>query len=138
LFRSPGAIVLSLNALALALVESYPARARALLDEVIELCSTPDAEISAGYLTGCVVAGRLRDWRLTLALAARAMYLYRWSMYPLQAATCLAECARAFADDRPEIAGVLPGGGLCRIQARRPRRRHRANTRRARRSQRQL
>jgi tetratricopeptide (TPR) repeat protein len=105
----PGAIVLSLNALALTLVERDPARARALLHEVIKRSSTPGSEITAGYLTGCLVAGRLRDRGLTLALAARTMYLYRWSMYPLQAATCLAECARVFADERPEIAGVLEG-----------------------------
>jgi hypothetical protein len=37
------------------------------------------------------------------------MYLYRWYMGALQAATCLAECARALADERPEIAGVLHG-----------------------------
>jgi hypothetical protein len=44
------------------------------------------------------------------------MYLYRWSMYPLQAATCLAECARAFADDRPEVAGVLQGAAYAAFQ----------------------
>jgi tetratricopeptide (TPR) repeat protein len=105
----PGAITLSLNALALTSVERDPARARVLLREVIERSSNPGAEIPNGYLTGCVVAGRLRDWDLTLALAAKTMYLYRWSLYPLQAATCLAECARAFADDEPEIAGALQG-----------------------------
>lgn len=105
----PGAIVLSLNALALTLVERDPTRARSLLHEVIELSNTPGAELPGGYLTGCLVAVRLRDWRLTLALTAKTMYLYRWSLYPLQAATCLAECARAFAADKPEIAGVLQG-----------------------------
>lgn len=44
-----------------------------------------------------------------MALAVRAMYLYRWGMALLQAATCLAECARAFADEHPELAGVLQG-----------------------------
>jgi hypothetical protein len=76
---------------------------------VVELSNTPGAELPGGYLTGSLVAGRLRDWSLTLALTAKTMYLYRWSMYPLQAATCLAECARAFADHKPEIAGVLHG-----------------------------
>jgi predicted ATPase/class 3 adenylate cyclase len=105
----PAAIVLSHNALALTLVERDPGRARALLHEVIERSSTPGAEMPGGYLSGCLVAFRLRDWRLTLALTARTMYLYRWSFYPLQAATCLAECARVFADDRPDVAGVLRG-----------------------------
>jgi predicted ATPase/class 3 adenylate cyclase len=105
----PGAIVMSLNALALTLVERDSDRAKALLQESVERGSTPGEEISAGFTTGCLVAGRLRDWPLTLALTARSMYLYRWSMAALHAATALAECARAFAEDRPEVAGVLQG-----------------------------
>jgi predicted ATPase/class 3 adenylate cyclase len=105
----PGAIVLSLNALALTLVERDPDRARSLLREVIQRSSTPGVELAGGYLTGCLVASRLGDWGLTLALTAKTMYLYRWSLYPLQVATCLAECARALAADEPEIAGVLHG-----------------------------
>ena len=101
--------MLSLNALALTLVEHDPERARALLQESIQRGSTPGEEVSQGFLTACLAAGRLRDWDLTLALTARTMYLYRWSITPLQAATCLAECARALADARPEIAGVLQG-----------------------------
>jgi N-acetylmuramic acid 6-phosphate (MurNAc-6-P) etherase len=30
-------------------------------------------------------------------------------MQPLQVATCFAECARVFAEDRPEVAGVVQG-----------------------------
>jgi hypothetical protein len=56
-----------------------------------------------------MVCGRLRDWSLTLKLTGRLLYLDRWFMQPLQVATCLAECARAFAEDRPEVAGVLQG-----------------------------
>jgi predicted ATPase/class 3 adenylate cyclase len=105
----PAAIVLGLNALALTLAEREPERARSLLHEVIERSSTPGAELPGGYLTGCLVASRLRDWGLALALAAKTMYLYRWSLYPLQVVTCLAQCARALADDEPQIAGVLQG-----------------------------
>jgi predicted ATPase len=105
----PTAIVHSLNTLALTLVEHDPQRATALLNDSVERSSTPGEEISAAFLTACLVAGRLRDWDLTLALAGRSIYLYRWSMAPLTAATCLAECARALADDRPEVAGVLQG-----------------------------
>jgi predicted ATPase/class 3 adenylate cyclase len=105
----PAAIVLSLNALALTVVERDPERARSLLHEVIKRSSTPGAELPGGYLTGSLVAGRLEDWRLTLALTAKTIYLYRWNLYPLQVATCLAECARALADDEPETAGLLHG-----------------------------
>jgi predicted ATPase/class 3 adenylate cyclase len=105
----PVAIVLSLNALALTLVEHDPTRARAVLRESIERSSIPGEEISPGFGTACLVAGQLRDWGLTLALTGRWMYLYRWSMPVLQAATCLAECARVFAEDQPEVAGVLQG-----------------------------
>jgi predicted ATPase len=103
------AIVLSLNALAVRLVDREPARARELLRESVERSCAAGAEISAGFLTASLVASRLRDWSLTLALTARSMYLYRWRMPVLQAATGLAECARAFAEDHPEIAGVLHG-----------------------------
>jgi hypothetical protein len=56
-----------------------------------------------------MVSGRLRDWDLTLALTGRLLYVDRWFMQPLQVATCFAECARVFAEDRPEIAGVVQG-----------------------------
>jgi predicted ATPase/class 3 adenylate cyclase len=105
----PGAIVQSLNALALTLVDHDPVRAKALLLESVDRGSTPGVEISPGFVTGVLVAGRLQDRGLTLALAGRSMYLSRMSMAQLQAATCLAECARVFAEDRPEVAGVLRG-----------------------------
>jgi predicted ATPase/class 3 adenylate cyclase len=105
----PGAIVLSLNALALALVERDPTRARAVLRESIELASTPGQEVSSGVLTACLVAGRLRDWDLTLALTGKTMRLWRWSVALMQSAPCLSLCARAIAEDRPEVAGVLRG-----------------------------
>jgi predicted ATPase/class 3 adenylate cyclase len=105
----PGAIVMSLNSLALALAEQDPKRARALLHESLQLSGKAGEEISSGLLTACLVAGRLRDWELTLTLTARTMYVWRWYVTPLQAAPCLALCARAFAENRPDVAGVLQG-----------------------------
>jgi predicted ATPase len=105
----PAAIVMSLNSLALSLVEEDPGRAKALLQESIRLGGRPGEEIATGLLTACLVAGRLRDWALTLALTARTMYLYRWNMGPLQTAPCLALTARALAEDKPELAGLLRG-----------------------------
>jgi tetratricopeptide (TPR) repeat protein len=105
----PGAVVISLNALALALVERDPARARAVLRESLELARTPGQEVSSGVLTASLVAGRLRDWDLTLALSGQTMRLWRWSAALMQSAPCLSLCARAIAEDRPEVAGVLRG-----------------------------
>ena len=112
----PVAIVVSLNCLALAVVEQNPKRARALVRESVALGCTPGEEIAVCFLTASLVAERLRDWDLTLALAARSMYLYRWNIPILQAATCLAECARAFAADQPELAGVLEGAAYTAFQ----------------------
>ena len=78
-------------------------------DESIDRAGTPGAEIPTGLLTACLVACRLNDWDLTLWLGARALYLWRWNNSLLQAATSFAQCARAFADERPEVAGVLQG-----------------------------
>ena len=103
------AIVISLNSLALTLADLDPARARALLDESVERSATPGGASRTGVLTAGLVAGRLMDWDLTLALAVRSMQMERWIMAPLQVAPCLALCARALAETRPEVAGVLHG-----------------------------
>jgi predicted ATPase/class 3 adenylate cyclase len=108
----PVAIVMSLNSSALALAEKDPQRARALLHESFQLSGRRGEEISSGLLTACLVAGRLRDWELTLTLTARTMYLWRWYVSPLVAAPCLALCARAFAEIRPDVAGVLQGAAF--------------------------
>ena len=106
----PGAIVVSLNAMAMTLVDEDPVRARALLQESIEGTQTPDGEITQAFITACMVAAQLRDWSLTLRLVARSMYVWRWNMVAsLQAAPFLALCARAVAEDRPEMSGVLMG-----------------------------
>lgn len=103
------AIVISLNSLALTLVDDDPTRSRALLKESNDRSATPGESSPSGVLTACLVAARLGDWDLTLALAARSMQLERWVMAPLQVAPCLALCARALAESQPDIAGVLQG-----------------------------
>ena len=100
----PTAIVLTLNSLAMSLVERDPVRARAVLGESLDRTIGMGEDLWGGLLTACMVAGRLRDWELTRTLVARSLYFDRWFMAPLQIAICLAECARAFADDRPEVA----------------------------------
>lgn len=103
------AVVWSLNSLAISIVESDPERAASLLRESIGRIGALEEGMSSGLLTACMVAGRLRDWDITLALTGRLLFWDRWFMAPLQVATCLAECARALAIDSPEIAGVLQG-----------------------------
>ncbi len=103
------AIVMSLNSLALTLVDLDPTRARALLEESIERSAAIDDASPSGVLTACLVAGRLADWDLTVALVARSMRLERWVPTPMQVAPCLALSARSLAEGHPEPAGVLHG-----------------------------
>ena len=116
----PGSIVQSLNALALALAESDPVRARTALTESIEQIAWYAEGDSGNFVTAAMAAGRLRDWPLTLNLAARGMRTWRWDMSPLWAAICLAECARALAEDEPAIAGVLRGAAYVTFKLARP------------------
>jgi predicted ATPase/class 3 adenylate cyclase len=105
----PTAIASTASSLALALAERDPPRARALLEESVDRSLTPGEEMASAVLMAALAAARLRDWHLTLALTARTMHLWRWVNSPLEAAPCLALCARALAEERPEIAGVLRG-----------------------------
>ena len=105
----PGAMVISLNSLAMTLAERDPNRAKAVLRESIELASSPGQEVATGFLTASLVATRLGDWNVALALAARTMVLWRWVRTVMAAAPSLGVCARALAEDRPEVAGVLRG-----------------------------
>jgi hypothetical protein len=105
----PGAIVISLNSLAMTLVECNPDRAKAVLRESVELASTPGQEVATGFLTAALVATRLGDWKVALALASRTMLLWRFVGALMAVAPSLAICARALAQDQPELAGVLRG-----------------------------
>ena len=107
--KCPPRLLLSLNSLALAIAELDPPRARALLQEGVEHSSVLGEEITGGLLTACMVSGRLRDWELTLSLAGRSFINDRWALAAAQVATTLAECARAFAERRPNVAGLLTG-----------------------------
>ncbi len=105
----PGAIVISLNSMAMTLAERDPKRAKAVLRECIGLASTPGQEVATGFLMAALVATRLGQWDVALALAARTMLLWRGVQTFMAAAPSLAVCARALAGDRPEVAGVLRG-----------------------------
>jgi hypothetical protein len=100
----------------MSLVERDPVRARAVLRESLDRTIGMGEDLWGGLLTACMVAGRLRDWELTRTLVARSLYFDRWFMAPLQIAICLAECARAFADDRTEVSGALLGASYAAFQ----------------------
>ncbi len=105
----PSAMVISLNSMAMTLAESDPNRAKTVLRESIELASSPGQEVATGFLMAALVATRLGKWEVALALAARNMQLWRGMQAFMTAAPSLAVCARALADDRPDVAGVLRG-----------------------------
>ena len=65
-----------------------------------------------------------------VALVARSMDLERWVTAPMDAAPCLALCARALAEDRPEVGRCLAWCGLRHLQTRRRRSRQQATIRR--------
>ena len=48
------------------------------------------------------------------------MSLWRWGVALLQSAPCLALCARALAEERPEVAGVLRGAAYAAFGKARP------------------
>lgn len=116
----PSAIVLGLNARAFALAAQDPPLARELLTESLALGSCPGEEVSSGLLTATMVAARLRDWELTLALATQTMRLWRWSAALMQTAPCLSLCARALAEEHAEVAGVLRGAAYAAYHAASP------------------
>lgn len=105
----PSAMVISLNSMAMTLAERDPRRARAVLRESIELASTPGQEVATGFLMAALAATRLGDWKVALTLAARNLVLWRWVQTVMAGAPSLGVCARALAEDRPEVAGVLRG-----------------------------
>jgi hypothetical protein len=107
--RMPGAMVISLNSMAMTLAERDPNRAKAVLRECVELASTPGQEVATGFLMAALGATRLGEWQIALALAGRTMLLWRGVQTFMAAAPSLAVCARALAQARPEVAGVLRG-----------------------------
>ena len=105
----PSLIALNLGALAAALAEQDPQRARALLRESIQLRATLDYEGTGEITQAVLVAARLGDWPLTLELAARSIRGLHWlGERPLRAAI-FNVVARAIAPTDAESAAVLQG-----------------------------
>jgi hypothetical protein len=75
---TPIQIVMSLVALAGALVEREPERTRALLDESLKLRDALGFEGSSTAAQTTLIAARTRDWALTLQFAERAIRYLHW------------------------------------------------------------
>ena len=105
----PGALVISLNSMAMTLADPDPIRAQAVLRESVMLASTPGQEVATGFLMAALVATRLGDWQVALALSGRTMVLWRWVQTLMAGGPSLGVCARALAEDKPEVAGILRG-----------------------------
>jgi hypothetical protein len=104
----PRLIVLAKSALANALAERDPERARALFRESIDLATIYSED--APILTQMTfAAARLRDGGLTLEIAARALPRLHWNGDQPMLAAVLNLVAWALRDVEPETAAVLQG-----------------------------
>jgi predicted ATPase/class 3 adenylate cyclase len=106
---APGFISLNLTALAGALVERDPAKARAILHESIENQTRFGYESMGEITQATLISARLGDWSDALALAGPAIRHLQWDgSWPL-VASMMNVVARSLAADDPETAAVLQG-----------------------------
>jgi predicted ATPase/class 3 adenylate cyclase len=105
----PHLITSNLAALAGALADRDPERARALLRESIQLRASLDYE-NWGELTQAVlISARLRDWPLTLELASPSIRHLHWTGNRPLLATTFNLVASAVTPTAPDSAAVLQG-----------------------------
>jgi predicted ATPase len=107
--RMPVAIGWNLNALALALAESDPGRARALLRESRELALTLGYENTQEVIQVVLVSGRLGDWAQVLESAPAAVRHLHWTNTAFLLAAVVNVVARALVQVDAEGAAVLQG-----------------------------
>jgi predicted ATPase len=105
----PTVISLNLNALAGALAEQDPPRARRLLHESVEMQTRLGYEAWAVVGQSAIVAARLEDWPLTLRLAQSAIRHLHWMSDRPLLATMFNVVARALAPTDPDRAAMLLG-----------------------------
>jgi predicted ATPase len=105
----PVLIVMCLGALANALADRDPQRARALLGESLDISATVHHESTVQLTQAVLVAAHLGDTRLTLELAARVVPRLHWVGNGPQLAGVLNVVAWACAGTEPEGAAVLQG-----------------------------
>jgi hypothetical protein len=105
----PGAIVFNLYALAQALADRAPERARALLSEALDLNTTLGYESGYELVGMTLVAARLADWPLTARLASRSIRHLHWTDDRPMLAGILNVSARALSETDPQAAAVIQG-----------------------------
>jgi len=106
---APSYIAMNLVALAGALAERDPPRARALLAESLDLHSRLDFDSPFDAVQSALIAGRIGDWPLALQLSARAIRQLDWGASWAYLGGVLNVVARALAPSNPEAAAVLQG-----------------------------
>jgi predicted ATPase len=105
----PVAIAQSLTALAGAITDREPQRARALLAESLELRATIEFQGVYDTTWGALIAARIGDWPLVLKLAPDAIRRLHWAGDRPYLSGILNLVARALVSDHPESAAVLQG-----------------------------
>ena len=106
---APLSIAMSLVALAGALADRDPPRARALLAESLQMRATLDLEGVFDATQATLVAARMADWSLVLTLGPDAIHHLHWSGDRPFLAGILNIVARALAPANPEPAAVIQG-----------------------------
>ncbi len=105
---APVSIAINLVALAGALADRDPPRARALLAESLDMRAT-HFEGAFDATQGVLIAARMADWSLVLTLAPVAIQHLHWTGDRPFLAGILNVVARALAPVHPESAAVLQG-----------------------------
>jgi predicted ATPase len=106
---APIHIAMSLAALAGALMDQDPHRARALLQESVQLGRTLGLEGSTLSTQAALIAAKARDWTLALELAEPAMRNLHWAGVHSQLSAMFNLAARAIAPSDAACAAVLQG-----------------------------
>jgi tetratricopeptide (TPR) repeat protein len=114
---APLSLALSLIALAGALAEHEPQRARALLAESLELQATIEVQSEREVTSAALIAARIADWPLVLTLAPGAIGGLHWAGDRPYLSGIFNVVARAIASGEPESAAILQGAALRLVPA---------------------
>jgi predicted ATPase len=117
---TPIQIAMNLAALAGALMDREPGRARGLLDESVRLRNALGLEGATFSSQAALIAAKARDWTRTLQLAEPAIRHLNWGGERSQLSGILNLAARAIAPNDAVSAAVLQGAARCLATATMP------------------